>query len=126
MGLRTNTPLRAKKPIERIPATGSSTVQPKRAPMKPYRPPVKTQEELDARETVRAGSEGWCEVAVPVVCLGQATNFQHRMNAGQGGPWTASNGLDVCGQGNATGCHSVIHLNQNEAVKNGWTVKSWD
>jgi hypothetical protein len=78
--------------------------------------------EQPARDAVRGRSGGMCEVCGTA----KATNFQHRLNEGQGGPWTASNGLAVCGQGNATGCHSVIHLNPTKSYVNGWSVRSWD
>lgn len=81
-----------------------------------------TKAEKEARRLVRERSGGICEVcgARP------ATNFQHRKAKSHGGPWSASNGLDVCGMGNASGCHGYIHQNPNTACENGWTVKSWD
>lgn len=79
-----------------------------------------------ARRLVRERSGGDCEIRVPRVCLGRATNFQHRRAQKHAGLWTPSNGLDVCGMGNVSGCHGYIHQNPNVAVVNGWTVKSWD
>lgn len=55
--------------------------------------------------------------------MARATNFQHRKNRSQGGEWSASNGLDVCGQGNATGCHGFIHQNPNHADALGYYVR---
>lgn len=78
--------------------------------------------ENSARLGVRRRSGGACEVCVTE----KATNFQHRLAAGQGGPWTVPNGMDVCGNGNLDGCHGRIHQNPKLAVYNGWTVNSWD
>lgn len=76
--------------------------------------------ERHARRLVKARSGGWCEI-----CGQKATNFQHRMNKGQGGPWSASNGIDVCGWGNYSGCHGNIHQNPTYAKSKGWTVLPW-
>jgi hypothetical protein len=127
VGLKTNTPLRAKKPLEQkgtVP--GSSSVQPKRSSMKPYRPPAKTLEEKEARAAVAKRSGGRCEAAIHGVCQGQAREFQHRQAKGQMGGWTSSNGLAVCGHGNALGCHGYIHQHPLEAYEKGWSVRSWD
>lgn len=77
--------------------------------------------ERQARRLVRERSGGICEVC----SAARATNFQHRKGRSQGGRWTASNGLDVCGSG-TTGCHGYIHAHPDEACVKGWTVKSWD
>jgi hypothetical protein len=83
---------------------------------------MSTKAENEARRLVRERSGGVCEL-----CGSQrATNFQHRKARGHKGPWTASNGLDVCGMGNAFGCHGYIHQNPDTASEYGWTVKSWD
>jgi hypothetical protein len=82
---------------------------------------MSTKAEKEARLLVRERSGGICEI-----CGAQrATNFQHRKARGQGGLWTPSNGLDVCGMGNAFGCHGYIHQNPRTACLNGWTVQSW-
>lgn len=124
IGLKTNTPLRSKKPIDRIPATGSARVNPRRNKPLQSKPAPKTPEELDAREKVETRSRGKCEARIPGVCQGQAREFQHRLAKAHMGPWTASNGLAVCGHGNLDGCHGYIHQHPTEAVANGWTVKS--
>lgn len=123
-GLTTRTPLLPKQPLKRIPATGSSWVQPKRKPMKQWRPPSKTPEEIDARGKVDTRSGGMCEAAIAGACQGQAREFQHRKAKGQLGEWTASNGLAVCGHGNAAGCHGYIHQHPTESYRNGWSVRS--
>ena len=81
--------------------------------------------EHQARALVRARSEGWCEVRIPDICRGRATNFQHRKNRSANGGWSPANGIDICGSG-TTGCHGYIHANPAEATRWGWTVKSWD
>lgn len=81
--------------------------------------------ETTCRRIVRQRSNGGCEVRVPGVCLGRAGNFQHRKNRSQGGRWTPSNGLDVCGSG-TTGCHGYIHAHPKESYRKGWSVRSWD
>jgi len=78
--------------------------------------------EKEARRLVRERSGGICEICGAQ----QATNFQHRKARAHAGIWSASNGLDVCGMGNAFGCHGYIHQNPDAACENGWSVKSWD
>jgi hypothetical protein len=58
----------------------------------------------------------------------RATNYQHRKGKAHCSAyelWAPSNGLDVCGHGNASGCHGLIHTNPRAAKRNGWTVPSW-
>lgn len=78
-----------------------------------------------ARQIVRARSGGRCEVRVPGVCQGRATNWHHRRNRSAGGRWVPSNGLDLCGTG-TTGCHGYITEHPAESAENGWTVRSWN
>ena len=52
--------------------------------------------ESRARRLVRARSGGLCEMRMPGLCTWWATEFSHRIRRSQGGPWTASNGLDSC------------------------------
>jgi hypothetical protein len=75
--------------------------------------------EREARRIVRERSGGVCE------CCGRAraTNFSHRKGAGQGGEWSAANGLDACGSGNASGCHGFIHQNPDAACELGWMLR---
>lgn len=87
-----------------------------------YRPAPKTADELYARMAVTARSGGRCEMRIPGVCLGRATNWCHRIAEGQGGPWLASNGIAGCGSGNATGCHGWTHQHPDLAKANGWIV----
>jgi hypothetical protein len=80
--------------------------------------------ETTARRIVRQRSGGDCELRIAGVCEGRATNLQHRKNRSQGGQWTPSNGLDVCGTG-TRGCHGFIHQHPAMAREKGWTVPSW-
>jgi hypothetical protein len=95
----------------------------KRSSIPQYRPTV-TADERTARPLVRARSNGWCEVRLPGVCLGRATNQHHRKNRSQGGRWDAANLLDLCGSG-TTGCHGVLTDPQGRRAEyegNGWIV----
>jgi len=74
--------------------------------------------EKEARRLVAERSGGICEVCG----ANRATNFQHRKNRSQGGPWSASNGLHACGSG-TTGCHGRMHQEPEEAYAFGWSVK---
>jgi len=80
-------------------------------------------DERRARAIVAERSGGTCEVRIPRVCLGRATNFQHRKNRSQGGEYSAANGLHVCGSG-TTGCHGYIHAHPAESYAEGWSVRS--
>lgn len=82
-----------------------------------------TPEEKTQRDLTGKRSGGWCELRIDGVCQGPATNKQHRLAEGQGGPTVASNLIDICGMGNVSGCHGFVHQNPNVAVANGWTVK---
>lgn len=91
---------------------------PKRTPFRPSKPTV-TPAERSARKLVRARSEGTCELCGSA----PATNFQHRLPKSAQGAWSASNGLDVCGFGNVSGCHGRIHQRPAEAYRMGWSVR---
>lgn len=83
-----------------------------------------TPEEEAQRALTSKRSGDWCEVRIPGECLGAATNKQHRLPTGRGGPTVVSNLLDVCGMGNTSGCHGYIHNHPTLSVDNGWTVES--
>lgn len=80
-----------------------------------------TKAEKTARRLVRERSGGVCESCGAA----RATNFQHRKGRGQGGPWSAANGFDVCGSG-TTGCHGYMHAHPAESYERGWSVRSHD
>lgn len=109
-GLKRTGPIKPKR-ISIVP--GKSSVNPTRPKGKSW-----TAEERRERDKVHERSNRSCEVCDAA----RTTNYQHRLPEGRGGPTTAANGLDVCGMGNASGCHGRIHQNPNLAVYNGWTV----
>ena len=61
--------------------------------------------ERKAREIVNIRSERRCEIAIPTLCTGHATNMHHRRKPGR--VWTPSNLLAACGSG-TTGCHGYV------------------
>lgn len=94
--LARRTELRSTTPLERTSRLRSS------GPIKAKRPVVSPEEKL-AKRIVRARSKGWCEIRLPGICVGRALDFSHRIAAGRGGKWLASNGLDAC-----RFCHEAI------------------
>lgn len=72
--------------------------------------------EREARAIVRARSNGVCEGCRRA----RATDWSHRVSRAQGGPWTPSNGLDLCHPD-----HMWLHLNPAAAGELGWYLKSW-
>jgi len=73
---------------------------------------------------------GWprCEAQIPGFCIGGQTEYQHRKARAhciRAELWAPSNGLRVCGHGNANGgCHGYMHNEPLNAYANGWSVKS--
>jgi hypothetical protein len=61
---------------------------------------------------------GWCVLG----CGTPAADYAHRWAEGQGGPVTPSNGLALCGPGNAGGCHGLTHGNPTIAKACGWML----
>jgi len=98
-----------KKPMNRAKAMTQRIVAAKRAKV--------TAEERAARKAVRARSGGICEGC------GErpARDWAHRVGRGQGGPWCASNGLDLCNPG---GCHDRAHASPEWARSMGWILRS--
>lgn len=91
---------------------------------RPLTKPAGVTGQARARRLVRQRSGGICEVCG----VSRATNYQHRKGKAHCTPeemWAVSNGLDVCGQGNVSGCHGLIHQNPTGAKDNGWTVPFW-
>jgi hypothetical protein len=76
--------------------------------------------EQKARAILAERSEGVCEVCSSA----RATNAHHRRGLGQGGTWTPSNLLHVCGTG-TTGCHGHITTHPAVSREQGWSVPSW-
>lgn len=112
--LRRTASLRARKPVKR--GTTKLKVVPKYDPAKkPVTDTVKA----------RAGDDLLCEAQIPGVCFGRGGNYHHRLNRSQGGVYTPSAALWLCGSG-TTGCHGWITNNPEVARENGWSVKSTD
>jgi hypothetical protein len=91
--------------------------------LQPYLP-RRTPAEMDdsesaARGRVDARSGGVCERCG----AREAESFSHRIPAGQGGRFTAANGINTCGDG-TTGCHGWIEANPTEARRHGWRLNS--
>lgn len=64
----------------------------------------------------------WCELAIPGVCLGRATNRHHKLLRKHGGGDERENTLDLCGSG-TTGCHGHVHANPAESYARGWLIR---
>lgn len=62
-----------------------------------------------------------CEIRLPDICTGRATDWHHRKNRSQGGLWTPSNGLDLC-----HACHMHITDTREEYFRMGWLVSRED
>lgn len=75
--------------------------------------------EAHGRAVVRERSGGRCEGCR--CCT--ATSWQHRVKRGQGGSWSPSNGIDLCGSG-TTGCHGDIEHNPDWAYLLGTGLRS--
>lgn len=92
------------------------------------RPSVRTPAEVEARRLVELRSEGRCEG-----CNRPGpTEWAHRVSRAQGGPWTAANGLALCGDltgGHAPtaggGCHPWSHSAEGRPIceKRGWILR---
>lgn len=98
----------------------------KDAPKKPKQRREGDMTKGTAQEIVRTRSGGWCELRIPGHCLGRGSNFGHRKPEGQGGEYIPSNGIRVCGMGNASGCHRYQELNRIESYARGWLVRERD
>lgn len=67
-----------------------------------------------------AGRAGWlCER-----CGQAGTSVHHRKKRSQGGPWSWTNLVFLCGTG-TTGCHGWVEHNPNEAEWEGFHVRPW-
>lgn len=137
MSLGRSGPLRRNEPLRSDPARAREWQERSRKPME-RRPMVTTssrrkrQDHSDmakARPIVRARSGGVCELRIPGVCEGRATNMHHRLEESQGGPSDPYNLIDVCGFGNASGCHGWVHQHPEStedepgSYELGWLVR---
>lgn len=81
------------------------------------KPQKVTPEERAAKKVLKGRSGLVCE------CCGRrrGNDFSHRVNEGQGGPWTASNGMHACRL-----CHDWIGDNLLLARERGWYLRSFE
>lgn len=85
--------------------------------LKPVRRSMSPEEKfgkdtVDARATV--GEYVLCEIVLPG-CVRYGSDWHHRRNKGQGGPWDPANGLKVCRR-----CHDQVTDTDPEWNYNGW------
>lgn len=94
---------------------------PRRAVPKPE-PRVKRAKnagEGRTRQLVAARSGGWCEACG----IMRAASVHHRRKRSQGGPWSPSNCVHVCGDG-TRGCHGWVEANPNDAAEVGLHIRA--
>ena len=77
-------------------------------------------QERNCRNLVAQRSNNNCER-----CGQQAHTYHHRLKQGQGGPWTPSNILHLCGHG-TIGCHHWCESRVNDAHAVGFHVRPWE
>lgn len=107
-------------PKSRAAISGTEKREPKaKAPMKRSAMKksisAKSPEEVSARALVAARSRGLCERCGS----GGGLEKAHRIGRGVGGPWTASNLLDLC-----SACHSYNHRHPTQAYESGQHLRS--
>lgn len=120
--LKRTTALVAKTELQRsTPLPRATTTIPRRRKAKPG----EAAAEVFTRRVIAERSHGVCELHIPGVCLGRATNAAHRLPQGQGGPWTPSNLLHLCGMGNSCGgCHGYSESHRTESYAKGWLLRT--
>jgi hypothetical protein len=86
-------------------------------PVRPKRTPEETygRDKVDDRATV--DDEIVCEIWLPG-CTWYGTDWHHRRNHGQGGPWDPANGMKACRH-----CHDAVTVTRDEWSVNGWWLK---
>lgn len=72
------------------------------------------------RENVYQRAGGLCEL-----CGFQGHSYHHRKKRGQGGPWTESNIVLLCGHG-TVGCHHWVENNPTQAERIGFHIRPWN
>lgn len=78
------------------------------------------RDEKRTRRLVAERSGGLCER-----CGMQGHTAHHRKNRGQGGPWSPSNIVWLCGDG-TRGCHGWVTVHPEAARTSGFHVPWWD
>jgi hypothetical protein len=114
------TPLKRGKPLARGTKQMTRTAI-NRLPSPKKRQAIRAMNAI--RPAIHERSGGWCELRIPGVCEGRATNISHRVPEGQGGKPTMANLLDSCGSGN-TGCHGHIESKRDWAYAHGFLVRT--
>lgn len=77
-------------------------------------------DEKRTRALVLARCGGLCER-----CGVSGYTVHHRLKKGQGGSWSGSNCVALCGDG-VRGCHGWTEGNPTDAWKEGWHVRPWE
>jgi hypothetical protein len=81
---------------------------------------VKNPGETNTRKLLAVRSGGLCERCG----ISPAESVHHRVKRSQGGPWSASNCVHVCGDG-VRGCHGFAEHNPNAAEPEGLHLRPW-
>lgn len=81
---------------------------------------VRNPGESKTRAILAARSGGRCER-----CSAPAESVHHRLKRGQGGPWSPSNCVAVCGDG-VRACHGWCERHPNAARAQGFHVRPWE
>jgi len=76
--------------------------------------------EAKTRKLVKKRSGGWCERCG----IAPAESVHHRWKKGQGGPWSGSNCVHLCGDGRRL-CHGYAELNPDDANSEGLHLRWW-
>ena len=102
---------------------------PLRARKRMARTPKSTGPSREVREIV-AERDKWRCVRCGRDVTTYPANFQHRKPRGMGGTKDPainlpSNGILLCGSGNATGCHGWVETHREEAHEQGWSIPWW-
>lgn len=122
IGLKTNTPLRAGKPLKRDPAVpGNSPVNRVRS-----KPRKNTDPPQSVKELVEGRSRSVCEIQIHGLCTRTATDIHHRSGRGMGGTSRPEinevpNLLHLC-----RSCHHAVTDtagHRAEYERNGWIVR---
>lgn len=126
-------PMNRGKPMERSMTPAGQRAAMSRSATKPK--PREPRVTPEVRDVVLLRSRGRCEVGVTDACRArgrrldspEGTNQHHRHPGGMGGSkraeiHAAEGLLQVCGQGNTSGCHGWIESNRTAAKERGWLV----
>lgn len=112
---RRRSSLRPGGPLPRYTPLRRKTKLKSSGPIKVSRPKV-PPEERDAKKAVKKRSGGLCEACGNA----EAIHWHHRINQGQGGAWSAANGMHVC-----LFCHDWIGDFPVSAGVLGWHLEPW-